>query len=188
VVVNVIEGIQDEVKTGIPITEKIVEEVIVPRKEVLVNFIAHRVQKVTKDQYSTNKEQLRESIKSSVIEAFKQNHNIKILEQVPVVGKAASSALQQSVYDITFQTINNVFEKMATDESRVVIEKITDGIIEAILIKEEDQKLQSTFTDMIVHSLDLVKEQVKVQQWKQKEMEAREQKKEQELMERLSIG
>jgi hypothetical protein len=58
---------------------------------------------------------------------------------------------------------------MASEESRVVIEKIADGIIEAILIEEEDTQLQTTFNDMIIHSLDLVKEQVQVQQWKAKE-------------------
>jgi hypothetical protein len=176
VVVNVIEGMQDEIKTGIPLTEKIVKEVIIPRKEVLVNFVAHRVQQVTKEQYSANKDDLRESIRVAVSGAIQQNQNIRILEQVPVVGKAASAALQQSVYDITFQTINNIFEKMASDESRLVIEKIADGIIEAILIEEEDAKLQSTFNDMIIQSLDLVKEQVQVQQWKLKEKAAREQK------------
>jgi hypothetical protein len=174
VVVNVIEGMQDEIKTGIPLTEKIVKEVIIPRKEVLVNFVAHRVQQVTKDQYSANEDDLRESIRVAVSGAIQQNQNIRILEQVPVVGKAASAALQQSVYDITFQTINNIFEKMASDESRLVIEKIADGIIEAILIEEEDAKLQSTFNDMIIQSLDLVKEQVQVQQWKLKEKAARE--------------
>lgn len=175
VVVNVIEGVQDEIKTGIPLTEKIVKEVIIPRKEVLVNFIAHRVQQVTKDQYSANKDDLRESIRVAVSAAIQQNQNIRILEQVPMVGKAASAALQQSVYDITFQTINNIFEKMATDESRIVIEKIADGIIEAILIEEEDANLQSTFNDMIIQSLDLVKEQVQVQQWKLREQAEREQ-------------
>ncbi len=174
VVVNVIEGVQDEIRTGIPLTEKIVKEVIIPRKEVLVNFVAHRVQQVTKDQYSANKDDLRESIRVAVSGAIQQNQNIRILEQVPVVGKAASAALQQSVYDITFQTINNIFEKMATDESRMVIEKIADGIIEAILIEEEDTKLQSTFNDMIIESLDLVKQQVQVQQWKLKEQAERE--------------
>jgi hydroxypyruvate isomerase len=169
VVVNVIEGIQQEVKTGIPLTERILKEVIVPRKTVLVNYLAHRVQQVTKDQYATNKEDLRASIREAVSTAIQQNQNIRVLEQVPMVGKVASVALQQSVYDITFQTINHVIEKMASEESRMVIEKIADGIIEAILIEEEDTQLQTTFNDMIIHSLDLVKEQVQVQQWKAKE-------------------
>jgi hypothetical protein len=169
VVVNVIEGIQEEVKTGIPLTERILKEVIVPRKTVLVNYLAHRVQQVTKDQYATNKEDLRASIREAVSTAIQQNQNIRVLEQVPMVGKVASVALQQSVYDITFQTINHVIEKMASEESRMVIEKIADGIIEAILIEEEDTQLQTTFNDMIIHSLDLVKEQVQVQQWKAKE-------------------
>ncbi len=166
VVVNIIEGVQGEVKTGIPLTGKIIEEVVLPRKEILVDFIAHRVQLVMKNQYEANKDELRESINEAVSAAIRQNENIQLLEAVPLVGKAASSAIQQSVYDITFETINHIFEKFSTDESRIVIEKITDGIIEAILMEEEDSKLQNTVTEMVIHSLDLVKEQVRVQHWK----------------------
>jgi hypothetical protein len=172
VVVNIIEGVQAEVKTGIPLTGKIIEEVVLPRKEILVDFIAHRVQLVMKNQYEANKDELRESINEAVSAAIQQNENIQLLEAVPLVGKAASSAIQQSVYDITFETINHIFEKFSTDESRVVIEKITDGIIEAILMEEEDSKLQNTVTEMVIHSLDLVKAQVKVQQWKESERNA----------------
>jgi len=166
VVVNIIESAQEEVKAGIPLTAKIIEQVVLPRKDVLVDYIAHRVQKVTRDQYALNREDLRESIRVSVSEAIQQNQNIRVLEQVPMVGKAASAALQQSVYDITFQTINSIFERMSSEESRIVIEKITDGIIETLLTDEDDEKLKNTFTEMIVQSLELVKEEVKIQQWK----------------------
>jgi hypothetical protein len=186
VVVNVIEGVQDEIKTGVPLTDKIMNEVIIPRKDVIVNFVSHRFQKVTRDQYAAARDNLRESIKDSVIKAFHQNENIKKLEMVPVVGKVASEALQQSVYDITFQTINNIFEKLSSDESRVMIEKMTDGVIESIMLKEEDKQLQDTFTEIIVHTLEMVKEQVKVQQWKLKEIEEREAKKQAELEKRLA--
>lgn len=166
VVVNIIESVQEEVKAGIPLTGKIIEQVVLPRKDVLVDYIAHRVQKVTRDQYALNREDLRESIRISVSEAIQQNQNIRVLEQLPMVGKAASAALQQSVYDITFQTINSIFERMSSEESRVVIEKITDGVIETLLTDEEDEKLKKTFTDMVIQSLDLVKEEVQIQQWK----------------------
>jgi hypothetical protein len=168
VVINIIEGVQAEVKTGIPLTGKIIEEVVLPRKEVLVDFIAHRVQLVMRNQYEANRNELRKSINEAVSAAIQQNENIRLLEAVPLVGKAASSALQQSVYDITFETINHIFEKFSTDESRVVIEQITDGIIEAILMEEEDSKIENTVTEMVIHSLDLIKAQVQVQQWKEK--------------------
>ncbi len=165
VVVNVIEGVQKEVATGIPLTGRIIQEVVMPRKEVLVNFISHRVQLVTQKQYEENMEELRESIREAVYDAIQQNENVQMLEAVPLVGKAASSALQESVYEITFETIHNIFQRFTTDENRVVIEKIADGVIDALLMKEEDKALQKTFTDMVVHALDLVKEQVEVKQW-----------------------
>lgn len=169
VVINVLNGMQQEIKSGIPVTEKIIEDVILPRKEVLVNYLAHRVQKVTRDQYSAHQDELRESIRQSVTAAMQQNPNVKRLQLLPVVGPAASDALQQSVYDITFHTIHNIFERMASDESRVLIERITDATIEAILVQEDDSQLQKTFVDMVVHALDVVKEQVEVKQWKQQE-------------------
>lgn len=165
VVINVLRGVQEEVKGGIPVTGKIIEQVILPRKEVLVNYMAHRVQKVTRDQYELHSDELRETIRESVTKAIQQNPNIKRLEQIPLIGPAASDALQQSVYDITFQTIHQIFERLSTDESRVLIERITDATIEAILVQEEDQQLQKTFTDMVVHALELVKEEVAVKQW-----------------------
>jgi hypothetical protein len=55
---------------------------------------------------------------------------------------------------------------MSSEESRVVIEKITDGVIETLLTDEEDEKLKKTFADMVIQSLDLVKEEVQIQQWK----------------------
>jgi len=71
VVVNIIEGVQAEVKTGIPLTGRIIEEVVLPRKAVLVDFIAHRVQLVMKNQYEANRDELRESIYAAVSAAIR---------------------------------------------------------------------------------------------------------------------
>lgn len=185
VVSNVIEIAQDEVKQGIPLTARIVEEVVLPRKEILVNFIASQVQQIAQSQFKANEENLRESIRDSVTDAIRKNKNIKLLEQVPVVGKAASSAVQQAVYEITFQTIQNIFEKLSSGESRAMIENITDGTINTILTNDTDEELQRAVTDMVVHSLDLVKEHVQIQNWKLEEMREREKEKEEELAKRL---
>ncbi|MCS6933547.1 MAG: ion transporter [Chitinophagales bacterium] len=165
VVINVLSGVQEEVKGGIPVTGKILREVVLPRKDVLVNFMAHRLQRITRDQYLKHTDELRNTIRVSVTKAIRQNPNIRTLEQIPLIGPAASEALQQSVYDITFQTIHQIFERMATDESRLIIERVTDAAIEAVLIPEEDKKLQQTFTDMVIHALELIKEEVAIRQW-----------------------
>lgn len=166
VVVNVIEGVQKEIKGGIPVTEKIIQQAILPRKDVLVNYFSGKIQQITKEQYDAHKDELRESIRTAVSSAVRKNQNIKILEQTPLIGKAASAALQQSVYDITFQTINTIFERMAANENRPVVEKIVDGVIDSIMQKQDDRELQDAINDVVVHSLELVKHEVLVQQWK----------------------
>lgn len=187
VVVNVITEMQNEIKLGIPLAEKIIEEIIIPKKEVLNSFIAHRIQKVTADQYSANQKYLQQSIEASVKKAMQQNQSMKKLQLVPVIGSIASSALQEAVYDITFQTVHHLLLTMSSSNNQEFIEKITDGIIETILLHEEDETLQKTFNEMILESLELVKERVKTQQWKVKEDEIKAQKMDKDAAKKLSM-
>ncbi len=166
VVVNVIEKSQKEIAKGVPLSEKITKEVILPRKSVIAEYLSHRIQKVSLNQLEENREELKSSIRESIVSAMKSDSNIRLLEQIPIVGKSASSALQASVFEITYQTINNMLEKLGTEESKILVEKITDSIIELILVEEEDQKLKDTFVEMVLHSLELVKQDVKKQEWK----------------------
>lgn len=187
VVVNVINEIQNEIQSGIPLTEKIIQEVVIPKKDVLINFISQRIQKVTSDQYQLHQKYLQQSIERSVKAAMQQNESIKKLQLLPVIGPLASSALQEAVHDITFQTIHHIFQTLASTNNRAFIEKITDGIIETILLDEEDETLKNTFNEMLMESLDLVKDQVKLQQWKLKEAEKNKLKQEAEAAKKLTL-
>jgi hypothetical protein len=147
---------------------------------VIAEYISHRVQKVSAQQLEENREDLKLSIQSAIQKAMREDGNIRLLEQIPLVGKSASSALQSSVFEITFQTINLMLEKLGTEESKKVVEKLTDGMIELLLMEEDDLKLKETFTEMILHALEIVKQDIKKQDWKYSKLDKVELKKREE--------
>lgn len=169
VVVNVIETMQMEVKQGIPIADKIIDKVILPRKATLVRFISHRLQKVTADQYELNRDDLKKYIQVSVADAVNNNREMKLLNAIPIVGGLSANAIEHAIHNIAFNVVDKILQDLASKNNRIVIEKIADGIIEAVVAKEEDEQLQLMVADMANQILELVKEEVQVQHWKIKE-------------------
>jgi len=60
VVVNVLSGVQDEMKHGSPVVSRILLEVIRPQKDVLVNWLSDRLTHASEEHYERYKEHYRD--------------------------------------------------------------------------------------------------------------------------------
>lgn len=169
VVVKVIEDVQDEIKGGTPVTDKMITEVIKPHKEALVEWLSHRVRLVAKRNYALHKEEIKQYMKKLMKEAVAKNVGIKQLKKVPLVGNIITASIVKSIGDITFNIINIAVEDLVSDHNNKVIEEITNIVFDVVLMEEKDEKLNKIALNIMVDSLELMKEQVKIQQWKLKE-------------------
>ncbi len=170
VVVNVLENIQDEVKRGGPITDKMITEVIRPHKDELVEWLSNRVRKVTEHNYNKYKDDIRHYLNNLVSKAFDENDEIKRIEKIPLVGSSITASVEKAISDIAFNAINTAVEDLVSDNNNTVIEEMSDLAFEMVLMEEKDEKLKIA-KDIVLQSIELVKEQVKIQQWKLKELE-----------------
>lgn len=169
VVVNVLSGIQDEVAHGNPIADKMVLEVIMPHKEVLVQWVSHRVSKVTSHQYDMHREELRSYIAQKVSESIRNSQDVGRLQSLPLVGNVILSTLENSISEITFNVIDAMMNDLSSDANSTVISEIADAAFEAILLPEEDRRLNAIAEKIVIDAIEVVKGQVKVQQWKEKQ-------------------
>ncbi|MCH8317646.1 MAG: ion transporter [Bacteroidetes bacterium] len=169
VVVKVIEDVQDEIKGGTPVTDKMITEVIKPHKEALVEWLSNRVRLVAKQNYALHKEEIKQYMKKLMKEAVAKNVGIKQLKKVPFVGNIITASIVKSIGDITFNIINIAVEDLVSDHNNKVIEEITNIVFDVVLMEEKDEELNKIALNIMVDSLELMKEQVKIQQWKLKE-------------------
>ena len=70
--------------------------------------------------------------------------------------------------------INGAIEDLASSNNKVIIADLTDITLDTLLTEEEDLQLDHITKEIFLQSLELIKDQVKVKQWKLKEMEERE--------------
>jgi len=170
VTVNILNGIQDGVRQGNPITERIVRDVIQPQQEALATAFAHRVQEAAATSYEPYRETFRAYVDERVQEAVDQNQEIGIIGQLPGVGRPIRSLLQGAISDITFHVVDDVLHDVAALDNDQLIAEITERSSDALVRGKYDERLNAILQEIIIDSLDLIKEHVQIQQWKIEEI------------------
>ncbi|MEX0680871.1 MAG: hypothetical protein WD097_05770 [Balneolales bacterium] len=170
VTINILNDIQQEVRTGGPVADKIIKEVIMPQKEVLVDWMSHRIEKVAAHNYGRYQGDIKDYIQERINHAVEESQEFARLEQIPLFGSLVRKTIEQAINDIVFNVVNGIVQDLASNRNRGVIEESTDILFDAILLREEDTELNRMVTDTLDRSLEIVKKQVKVQQWKLRDL------------------
>ena len=168
VVANVLTGLQDEVREGSPVADRIMREVVEPRREWLVAAASERLQKATNRTYALYRRDAEAYVERRVAEAVEQNEEIGIIAQMPVVGERLSVLLERAISDITFHVINDMVEDLGNADNNPVLNQVAEISVNTVL-QEGRKDLEDVGSEALVEALEMVKEQVKVQQWKKRE-------------------
>jgi hypothetical protein len=177
VVVNVLGDLQGEVEKGNPVVERILQEVVEPKRELLVAAASERLQKATNRTYALYRHDAERYVERRVAEAVEQNEEIGLIAQVPLVGERLSVLLERAISDITFHVINGMVEDLGASENNPVLNQVAEISVNTIL-QEGSADLEDVAREAVVEALEIVKERVKVQQWKKRELERQLEEKE----------
>ncbi len=171
VVVNVLEGVQDELKHGNPVVGKILNEVLRPQKEFLAEWLSHRIRAVGEHNYERHSERLREYVNRKVADAVRNNREVRDIASIPLVGSTITGKLEKAVAEITFAVVHGMMLDLKSEESVSLISELAEVSMEVMLVEEEDSRLNAIAMDMVNQSIEIIKDQVKVKQWQLKEQE-----------------
>ncbi len=166
VTLNIINDVQQEVRNGGPVVDRVVNEVVLPKKDPLVEWISHRIEKVASDNYDLYRDDIQSYVQERINTAMKENKEFSRLDQIPLFGSLVRKTIEQAISDMVFSVINGMIQDLASSRNRILINETADILFDAILLKEEDSELNQMVIDTMDRSLEIVKQQVEVQQWK----------------------
>lgn len=159
--VNVLSQIQKEVKSGDETVQRIVNEVVVPKRELLEIWIASRIQYAVKEIYINHKDELRVYLEKAISEAVKGNADMQRLEMVPLFGKQISKALSSSVADITSNIVDKVMQDLSDVQTHELVTKSFDVVVDTVNYSTNNKELERIVTEIMVDSIEILKQQVK---------------------------
>lgn len=166
VVVRILRNVRDEVEHGTPVIDQIIDDVLTPRKEMVVNWLSYRIQKIAEHNNARYRDDIRGYVDRRIEEAVEQNQEIGTISKIPVFGRQASTMIERATADIVFNVINGALEDLGSEDNRVLIEDLTDIVFDDVIHSKDSASLNKVLSDLIVQSLDVVIAKVKIKQWK----------------------
>ncbi len=165
VVINVLSGVQDEIRDGGgDLPRQVISEVIAPRKEKLIDAISSRLERSVGAAYGNNKAEIRAYVASMVERAVLDNALAKNLERVPMLGSFLTDAIDNTITDAVCNVLEEAVNGFGTEEYEEMVQHITESVFEELLAEQKQQTTE--LTTAMVEIIDLVKSQVAVKRWK----------------------
>ncbi|RLT97398.1 ion transporter [Ketobacter sp.] len=165
VVENVLSGVQDEVRQGSPVVDKILTEVLIPQKTMIANWLTVKINEICDDVYLPNQAALRAYIEDSFSDSLSQDPKVAALETVPVVGPKLVEVIDQTISDVVFNIVNGLLLDIGKQETDQLVTELLDGVIHKLL--QPSDELNAASKKVMLEAIDIIKDQVRIQRWRQ---------------------
>jgi hypothetical protein len=161
IVVKVLSDAQKDIAAGSPLIEDISQQVIGTRLPVLTRWLSSVMVHIGESiEHNNHSESVRSHVQKSVGKAVRNNSQVSILKLVPMLGSTIEKTLEQSVTDIVTQSIINLLKDITP-------EKIDDFVEHGLgRFSNEDNMLDQEVLLIVNECLELVKQHVSQQRWK----------------------
>ena len=168
IVINVISGVQEEVKRGSPLFERIQHDILRPRRTMISGWLSSRVARASQQGYVPNQDALRRYLETRVRNALKQNHELTRLRDLPMVGPVLQRTLESSVGDIVASVIDQILIDLSSASNHAFIVDLVDAFLPARSDSGNDAVPRNdALIQLIVETLEAVKGQVGIKRWRE---------------------
>lgn len=164
IVLKVLSGAQQELKEGSPMVHRVQQEVLLPRRELIVDWLSDKVAEASKVGYLPHEPDLRQYLERIVDDAMQKSADLGRIRQIPVFGATVSDTLERAVGDITAEVIHQILQDLASRDNHAFIEDLT-----AVFLKAEvhaDRDMDEQLKQVISATIEIVKDQVNVKRWR----------------------
>ena len=177
IVLKVLSGVQDEVRRGSPLLEKVHDNIIYPRKDILTGWISDRVADLASQGYVPNRAALRQYLEECINQAIRQNPEISRLKLLPIFGNQVRGTLEEAIGDITANVINQVMDDLSSSRNHDFINDLVD-----VFLPDRQKKLVHKGTEdtevahrqdnevlinLTIEIIDAIKDQVHHKRWRE---------------------
>lgn len=167
VVINVLEGVQDELNSGGSLRHRITEEVLAPQRGVIVPWLADLLADTGAHAYELHRQRLGSYFDATLREAIAGNPDLQRLKRrLLFAGPAVEDELQRIVAGLLTQTLEQVLSDLGR-RGNVAVQDVAAGLFDTVIAPHEER--DRAIRQILLDSLELIKEQVRVQQWKHDE-------------------
>ena len=155
VVVNVLNGVQDELRTGNPVVGKIMQEVLLPQKQVIIEWLTDKINDITDTVYPPRQEQLRNYIDAIISESISQDAKVARLEKLPIFGEPVVEVIESTVSDLVFTILDRLVTDVGHEDTDMLVKELSDIVLDRVM--QPSDALNQAGRDVILDVIEVIK-------------------------------
>ncbi|AQU84962.1 MULTISPECIES: hypothetical protein [unclassified Halomonas] len=163
IALRLLGNVQQQIVASDSLTERVIDRVIMPRKDQLIHEIAQRLEATVGQAYQQNRTAIMQAIDDLVSRTLRESPEIQKLRRLPM-GQTASSAMQASLSGVAQRLVDELALGIHSKEFRQLVEQTAESGFDSWLTVDEGS---AHVTEKVLYDiLEMLKEQVHRQRWK----------------------
>lgn len=162
VVVKVLDGVQEELRSSGGIEKQVLDQVVRPRQQQMTELLRTRIVTALQTVHQQSRADLRTFVTETVSTAVYENREVKIIDRIPVVGGVASKLLDHAITDIVCKVIDEGAGRLSQQEFSDLFADVVDGVLHSLTVEADSDAEMGEF---VIDILDVVKQQVMRRRW-----------------------
>lgn len=165
VAIRLLGNMQEQIRSNDSLSTRVVDRVVMPRKQQLIHEITRRLEEMTGNAYARNREETMRYVRSLVNRTVADSQEVRRLRRLPM-GDLMARSMESSISDLACRLVHEAMEGLRSPEFTALVERMADSGIDTWLQVDEhtDRVTEQVLDDM----LELVKEQIAVKQWRRR--------------------
>lgn len=164
IVINVLEGVQREVRSGGPLTHRLANDVLKPQRHIIVPWLAGLLAQSSTQVHDLHKERLGPYLDETVRHAITCNADLqKLKKRLLFAGPAIETELQSIISGLLTQVLHDVLSDIGRRDN-VAVHDVATALFDTLT--EPHAAMDTALRNIVLDALELLKTQVGIQQWK----------------------
>ncbi len=162
VMVRLFSRMQQEIGASDDLSRRLLEEVVRPRKERLLNDLSRRMQSMLETGYRDNRGAIEGYVGGLIHQALLNNPEVTSLRRLPMGGRVADT-LDEALADIAARLLQGAAEGLQSPQFQRLARSLADEFFEAWVYQDEHTDL--ALEELLVDVIEVLRQQVLDRRW-----------------------
>lgn len=162
VMVRLFGRLQQEIGASDELSRRLLQEVVRPRKQRLLNDISRRLQDMLETGYRDNRGAIEGYVSQLIHQALQDNPEMHNLRRLPL-GNRLASTLDDALSDIAARLLQGAVEGMRGPQFQALAGNLADEFFDAWVYQDENTDL--ALEELLVDVIEVLKQQVLDRRW-----------------------
>ncbi|MFO8047228.1 MAG: ion transporter [Halomonas sp.] len=163
--IRMLDSVQSHLRSSNGLSGRMVEQVLRPRQQALIQEITQRLEAMAGNAYDHNRDDTLLYVRELVGRTLSESPEIRRLSRLPMGGQL-TRGLEGSISDLACRLVNEALEGLQSPEFSALVEHLAESGFDAWL--RTDSHTEKVSEQVMVDMLELLKAQIAIKDWKDK--------------------